>query len=353
MAACLGVADTAQAVVVGGSPATPNTTAPVGYEDAWNRVGILGGGSGVYLGNGYVLSARHVGGGGTFSIDGVSHSRIAGTSITLSNPGGQDLSSSTDLWINRYAVSDSSPLHGLGVLQIRETTPNAGLGPAILIGEGLGQATTTPVSVGPGLTGYAWGDGETRRWGETFVSTAGTFTLSGIDILGYQSTTFNNNENRAMAANGDSGGGLFHIGGSGLELIGITHAVSTETGQNANTAAFGNRTIFSDLSNYLDQINVVEGDLDGDGFVGASDLELLLANWGQPVTAGDWTQGDADGDGLVGETDLDHVLAHYGAGEPPATTVPEPGVGALLAMGLLTCRRRRPRGFVKDRGYFP
>ena len=48
------------------------------------------------------------------------------------------------------------------------------------------------------------------------------------------------------------------------------------------------------------------GDLNGDGVVDASDLSLLLAQWG---TAGD---ADIDGDGVVGGSDLALLLANWG-----------------------------------------
>ena len=56
----------------------------------------------------------------------------------------------------------------------------------------------------------------------------------------------------------------------------------------------------------------VTGDLDGDGQVGASDLDIVRANWGGAVTPGDLLHGDANGDGEVGAADLDVVRANWG-----------------------------------------
>lgn len=47
-------------------------------------------------------------------------------------------------------------------------------------------------------------------------------------------------------------------------------------------------------------------DLDGDGFVGGSDLGILLASWGVGTAA------DLDGDGFVGGSDLGILLASWG-----------------------------------------
>ncbi|XAL99913.1 PEP-CTERM sorting domain-containing protein [Phycisphaeraceae bacterium D3-23] len=84
------------------------------------------------------------------------------------------------------------------------------------------------------------------------------------------------------------------------------------------------------------------GDLNQDGFVGAEDLDILLANWGESVLAFDYSAGDASGDGVVGQADLAIVQAHFGAGAPGGN-VPEPGSAALLALGAMALMRRRRR----------
>ena len=85
----------------------------------------------------------------------------------------------------------------------------------------------------------------------------------------------------------------------------------------------------------------LDGDLNGDGFVGGDDLDIVRAYWGQTVTGGDLLSGDPSGDGFVGGDDLDIVRAHWGLGIPPTpTTVPEPKTVLLLVFGtiLLSCR---------------
>jgi len=79
-----------------------------------------------------------------------------------------------------------------------------------------------------------------------------------------------------------------------------------------------------------------EGDLDGDGFVGLSDLDILLANWNETVPPiNDYA--DPSGDGFVGLDDLDILLNNWNAGIPPVNnavpTIPEPGT--LTALGCL------------------
>ena len=87
------------------------------------------------------------------------------------------------------------------------------------------------------------------------------------------------------------------------------------------------------------------GDLDDDGFVGGSDLDIIRSFWGQTVTPGNKLHGDPSGDGECAGDDLDLVRAHWGEGTPPGPAgVPEPSALILLAsgvIGVLLARRRR------------
>ncbi|GAB4194444.1 MAG: hypothetical protein Kow00105_08660 [Phycisphaeraceae bacterium] len=89
----------------------------------------------------------------------------------------------------------------------------------------------------------------------------------------------------------------------------------------------------------------LDGDLDGDGFVGIADLNIVLGNWNTNVTAGSLLDGDPSGDGFVGIEDLNTVLGNWNAGTPPAgSAVPEPASLALFTIaGLSAAVRRRAR----------
>ena len=94
------------------------------------------------------------------------------------------------------------------------------------------------------------------------------------------------------------------------------------------------------------------GDLNGDGYVGLDDLQLILDHWNQSVTLGDAAMGDIAGpggsgpDGYVGLDDLQPVLDHWNEGTLPQdyAAIPEPTtLGFDLMLLPMLIRRRRMR----------
>jgi hypothetical protein len=91
----------------------------------------------------------------------------------------------------------------------------------------------------------------------------------------------------------------------------------------------------------------LDGDLNGDGFVGQDDLNIILADWGNAPPND--PAADPSGDGMTGQDDLNPVLANWGQGAPPGelSAVPEPNALWLLALGVTVAlpgiRRRRQR----------
>ena len=60
------------------------------------------------------------------------------------------------------------------------------------------------------------------------------------------------------------------------------------------------------------------GDVNGDGFVGAADLDQILATWGDSAASSSAaTQADLDNSGTVGSGDLSIVINNFGNGTPP------------------------------------
>ena len=84
------------------------------------------------------------------------------------------------------------------------------------------------------------------------------------------------------------------------------------------------------------------GDLDGDGFVGIGDLNLVLGNWNLDVPPAN-PLADPSGDNFIGIDDLNTVLGNWNAGTPPTAgaAVPEPATLSLLALGGIAVMRRR------------
>lgn len=86
----------------------------------------------------------------------------------------------------------------------------------------------------------------------------------------------------------------------------------------------------------------IQGDLDGDGFVGINDLNIVLGNWNQNVPPADLLA-DPSGDGFVGVEDLNTVLGNWNAGIPPGdgSVVPEPlSLWMMGVSGLVVFRRK-------------
>ena len=77
----------------------------------------------------------------------------------------------------------------------------------------------------------------------------------------------------------------------------------------------------------------LQGDLNGDGYVGLDDLQLILDNWN--MTVRDNHPADPSGDNYVGLDDLQPVLDHWNEGTPtsPQADIPEPTSLVLLGLG--------------------
>src|SRR5262245_36817361 len=243
----------AYAVVIesGAANDTPPSAADGGDPGFYN-VGIAGA-SCVYIGNGWVLSANHVGEQPAAYFQGVPYSIVQ--SSYHHSLGGTD--------VELFRLDPTSPFPNLPTLQIAPTQPVA-YERAVMIGAG--QWFRLGIDLGVYQTG-----GGVVRWGENIVTVANTYGFGTLFSKGGDQLP-----NEAQTAVGDSGGAAFVNG----HLAGIIRT--------------GNGTLdgFSPFNSM------------GSGMVALSNLRPEIIQ-----ITGTGRLGDTNADGIVNQSDLDNVLA--------------------------------------------
>lgn len=270
-AALLGVllllpAPDARGVIIDTLTGAGNVTAPPD-DPGWANVGTVNNGSGVYLGNRWMITANHVGSGDT-TLNGATYAVVPGSTIVLTNAGAPGRTANTDLLLYRLTTDP-----GLPTLAIAATTPED-TAAVTMIGAGrdrgaftswLVDTTTTPNTwtvddVNPTAAGYQWAATRGMRWGTNTVAGEAVWIdyNPGFFVSSFtfktQFADLGGDSTEAMAAVGDSGGGVFLKNGAAWELAGIMLAIDAYSGQPGGTAVFGNNTYSADLSYYRPQI---------------------------------------------------------------------------------------------------
>lgn len=242
-----------------------NTTAPAD-DPGWNNVGAIWIGGGVYIGNGWVLTANHIGSGSGFTLGGTTYQMIPGTGHQLTNNGAAGKTALTDLYMFQVASPPSLPW-----VSIAATGPSVG-DSVTLIGRGRDQqANYTYWSVNTSVNPYVWTETtpsnanaagfktnstQTMRWGTNSVDTT-LWVNDGLDVHSFTTTfDYGVSSNEAQVVHGDSGGGVFVKQGGLWSLAGIIIAQGIYSGQpgGTNTAVFGDASYIADLSFYRSQI---------------------------------------------------------------------------------------------------
>ncbi len=238
----------AEALILIGDDESNNLVAPANGAP-WDHVAFIGPGSGtgVYLGNGFLLTANHVGLGSIF---------LNGNTYSLDSSfgsGGAEQIGGADIKLLRI-IGDP----GLSALPIIGASDHDLNKASTLIGWGVGRGATVPNQ------GWQWGDASTEqeRWGTNVtLSTADTTSLAPAEAL-LTSFSRNGGPEEAQLTLIDSGSGLFQQFGGVWKLAGT--GVDVTTGgealydNNPNTA--GDQPDFSyfvRLTDYRDQINSV------------------------------------------------------------------------------------------------
>jgi len=189
----------AQAIVFYSQGNDANLSNPAGISLPWDNVvqmrsdtGPIG--SGVYLGNRYVLTAGHVGPLTSVKVGYVDYLLDSSPAVVIGT---------ADMKLVRLA---SDP--GLGGVRLN-SNPSADGGAAHLVGYGVGRANSSLLGSNP----ITWGDSSTaiKRWGTNFVDGAIGAALVGGYTSDLLRTQFNSNAgaNEAALTIYDSGSALF------------------------------------------------------------------------------------------------------------------------------------------------
>jgi hypothetical protein len=260
--ASIAIVPAASAVLIAGGDGTGNTTAP-SPDPGFDHVGVINGLSGVYVRNGWVLTAHHVGV-NPILLGGVTYPVIPGSKVRFKNP---------DLTLADLAAFKLAVRPPLTDLLIANNAPTLNTN-VTMIGNGRNRGAATTFS---GHDGFLWDVSRALRWGTSRITQINRLSLDTQSLW----VTFEDlppspgNDNEADMVTGDSGGAAFTGSGSSAELVGILFARATLLNQPANTSIYGNAGIIADLFAYrseilavIDQPDCDDGlDDDGDGLI--------------------------------------------------------------------------------------
>jgi hypothetical protein len=376
---------------------TADTTLPPADNPGWNNITVgTNTRNFTYLGNGWALSAWHV---GPFIGEGPSAQTLTFSSGTVSvipnqnyivpNPAGSGLSAETDLRLVRLNTDLGLPsLTIAGPTALTDSIVGTSASDVTIIGNG--RTRDSFQSTFAGHPGYYTGSDRTKRWGKNQIANENSlFGESDSNLRGTVNIGSNENprhivsmvtkfdlgvQNEAQAVTEDSGSAVFRKNGAQWELIGIVNTIFTYDGQNVSGAFDGNHTSFADLTYYRGEImNImnshqsfsIAGDLnldgvlsgDGTGSAATDDVTAFVQGWGYQqagASVTSWKKGDLNVDGVVNVNDFFAmrsalVTANLGAGASAlsqmlGSAVPEPTSVFLAACAFgfgLSWRRRR------------
>jgi hypothetical protein len=337
------------AVVIDAGTGTENTAPPASFP-YWDNIAQRGIGTGIYMGNRWVLTASHVGA-GSITLGGVSYDAVSGSTIRLVN------NDATPVDLILYRINGDPGLQSIPLPTVAPATKDH----LMMIGAGYNrqapvqywdEAWAASDQASSTYTGYYWDtSGRTLRYGTNTLSRSQT-TGGNYGKTATFSAYFS--AGRCMAAAGDSGGPVFIQTGANYDsysLAGVMLAISTIAFQPENTSVIGDYTFMADLYAYRSQLKPLDGDANLDGLVDQADYKIWYDNYG---TGSSWRHGDWNSDGIVDQADYKIWYDNYGAHSPfvgaggtgdSSILVPEPLTALLLiCAGPVLLRRRLALG---------
>ncbi|MEZ6190718.1 MAG: hypothetical protein R3C45_05435 [Phycisphaerales bacterium] len=202
-----------------------------------------------------------------------------------------------------------------------QTGPGAAYVFDLTTGEELFKLTASDGTVGDRF-------GTSVAIGQGAVIVGATLGSADSDSLAGAAYVFNLATGQEVAKLTADGSQAIDYFGGAVTIYGQTVAVGAHGQNTAQGVDAG--------SAYLFNLAVsIPGDLNGDGFVGVSDLNIIFSHWNLAVTPGDLLLGDVDGDGFVGIEDLTFILSAWNTGSPPTGTASLPEPVSAGALGLL------------------
>ena len=311
-------------------------------------------GSGVYIGDGWVVTAAHVADSAssfTFAVGGTVH---ASDDVRIPEAWSGNVTAGSDVGLIHLA-GDVADLNAA----VLYTGSNRDLLGESLVLSGYGRTGTGATgAIGSGGTLYAGTNTADMLGGDLAIFRNYDSAILFVDFDdptastdGYPWSAADAGDLEYMVAPGDSGGGVFLLTEEGASLVGVNSFVLALDGD--PNSDYGDMAGVTLLARHLEWIEEgtelpirdhAPGDATGDGLVDGDDLSVVLSNWtGGDGSGGTRSTGDLDGDGTIADDDLSILLAYWSARPMPAD-VPEPATSAVVFLGggLLLVRRRRP-----------
>jgi hypothetical protein len=231
LVSALALAAPVGAVIIDSADGTANTSAPAD-DPGWANVGRIGFLTGVYLQDGWMLTANHVYTPNFVYLNGdpTQYNTIAGSEVRLRNP--EPNGGLVDLKLVRINATPDLP-------PVTLSTAPASIGEdVVMIGYGRNRGSAWDYFCPPNFPngdrdGWIWGTSQAMRWGTNEVRLANQVEGVGPPVgntkIHFFTLRFDRSlptTHEAIAANGDSGGVVFVKRSGTWELLGIMYAAS-------------------------------------------------------------------------------------------------------------------------------